>query len=228
MFAIVETVRRKRFILMPQTFSRPSRRLSHGFTIVELLIVIVVIGILSTLVLSTYANAQKSARNAARVSVASQFREGVQALIVQRGTFGDLLVQPGFLLSSCYSTGFPDVNGDGLGDCHYNSSTVIASESPAFIAEIEKISKIPDVSKYPPNIHTDGTVYRSLFVYTPIIDGVPAYAIEYSLEGHEQDCKLSPVVDFTGGNYSMNTGGRTYSGHEDDGNSTLCIIRVVD
>jgi len=55
------------------------RILYSGFTMIELLIVIAIIGILSTIVVMTYSNDQASARDAERKSDLEQYRNALEA-----------------------------------------------------------------------------------------------------------------------------------------------------
>lgn len=66
------------------TYMRTKRR-AHGFTIVELLVVIVVIGILSLLVTNTIAGAQKRARDAQRATDVGHLRTLVLAYNAANG-----------------------------------------------------------------------------------------------------------------------------------------------
>lgn len=66
---------------------------NKGFTIVELLIVIVVIGILALLVVTTYGGIQQKARNSARQSDIQAIQTQVEAYFNQNGYYpsrGDL------------------------------------------------------------------------------------------------------------------------------------------
>lgn len=60
---------------------------SKGFTIVELLIVIVVIGILATLVIVTFANVQKKGRDSQRQTDVNAITSQVEAFYAQYGYY---------------------------------------------------------------------------------------------------------------------------------------------
>ncbi len=60
---------------------------SHGFTIVELLIVIVVIGILAALVLNSYSGVQRNARNAQTAHAIEAYKKGLMAYAVLNGAY---------------------------------------------------------------------------------------------------------------------------------------------
>lgn len=68
----------------PYTNTSP---LSHGFTIVELLIVIVVIGILAALVLNTFSGAQKKARDSKRKDDISKITKALELYYVDYGRY---------------------------------------------------------------------------------------------------------------------------------------------
>jgi prepilin-type N-terminal cleavage/methylation domain-containing protein len=63
------------------------KKRNQGFTIVELLIVIVVIGILALLVITTYSGIQQKARNAKRTSDLKSLQTHIEAFFSQNGYY---------------------------------------------------------------------------------------------------------------------------------------------
>jgi prepilin-type N-terminal cleavage/methylation domain-containing protein len=63
------------------------KKRNQGFTIVELLIVIVVIGILALLVITTYSGIQAKARNSKRASDVKSLQTHVEAFFSQSGYY---------------------------------------------------------------------------------------------------------------------------------------------
>ena len=63
------------------------KKRNQGFTIVELLIVIVVIGILAALVITTYAGIQSKARNAKRQTDIQSLQTQIEAFFSQNGYY---------------------------------------------------------------------------------------------------------------------------------------------
>ncbi len=66
------------------------KKRQSGFTIVELLIVIVVIGILATLVIVTFTGIQQKARNSQRQTDINAIASHVEAYYAQTGTYPSL------------------------------------------------------------------------------------------------------------------------------------------
>ena len=66
------------------------KKRDQGFTIVELLIVIVVIGILALLVITTYGGIQAKARNAKRSSDVKSLQTQIEAFFSQNGYYPSL------------------------------------------------------------------------------------------------------------------------------------------
>jgi prepilin-type N-terminal cleavage/methylation domain-containing protein len=66
------------------------KKRSQGFTIVELLIVIVVIGILALLVITTYSGIQAKARNSKRSSDMKSLQTQLEAFFSQNGYYPSL------------------------------------------------------------------------------------------------------------------------------------------
>ena len=67
---------------------------NKGFTIVELLIVIVVIGILALLVITTYSGIQAKARNSKRASDVKSLQTQIEAYFSQNGFYPNALIDP--------------------------------------------------------------------------------------------------------------------------------------
>jgi prepilin-type N-terminal cleavage/methylation domain-containing protein len=66
------------------------KKRNQGFTIVELLIVIVVIGILALLVITTYSGIQQKARNSKRQTDAQSLQTQLEAFYSQNGYYPSL------------------------------------------------------------------------------------------------------------------------------------------
>src|SRR5438270_7984230 len=66
------------------------KKRSEGFTIVELLIVIVVIGILAALVITTYSGIQAKARNSKRQTDVNSLQTQLEAYFAQNGHYPSL------------------------------------------------------------------------------------------------------------------------------------------
>lgn len=93
----------------------------RGFTIVELLIVIVVIGVLAALTLNSFAGAQQRARNSQTLTVITAYKKAMLAYMYENGKYPDMPGQN----TACLGEGWPDTNADGVGDCF---SSILRSE----------------------------------------------------------------------------------------------------
>lgn len=89
----------------------------NGFTLVELLIVIVVIGILAAITLVAYNGIQQKAANAKTVSAVSDLKKVLMAYAAETGTYPSS--------SACVGTSYPDSNSDGQGECEYASGSIV-------------------------------------------------------------------------------------------------------
>ncbi|MBL8159358.1 prepilin-type N-terminal cleavage/methylation domain-containing protein [Candidatus Saccharibacteria bacterium] len=98
-----------------------------GFTIVELLVVIVVIGILAVIAVSSYTGAQLRAKNQQNLSTAGAY---YKALITYATDYN--AYPPDLDWWPCMGAYKNDVNNDGLGDCIWQGTTAEHSYSPNF------------------------------------------------------------------------------------------------
>lgn len=129
--------------------ARPSstifnRRRLTGFTIVELLIVIVVIGILAAITVVAFNGIQDRASNTARVSEIKEWQKLFTMYATEHGEY------PFASGSHCLGTGFPDDNGDGIGDCwDVNVAGNRRSVSAALNTKLSTYGSLPNSNRDP-------------------------------------------------------------------------------
>jgi len=102
-----------------------------GFTIVELLIVIVLIAVLAAIAVVAYNGIQVRAENAAR---ASEFKQWVKIMKAYHATNGVYPPALGATGRYCLGTGFPE------GKC---TSTALESDSVQLMSELSSVATLP-------------------------------------------------------------------------------------
>ena len=160
-------------------------RRTSGFTIVELLIVIVVIAILATITIVAYNGVQQRANNTARIAAAKQAITTLTLYMAENNAY-PLTVGTG----RCLGTGFP---GNA---CWGVDSPSPAVTTPSLLDSLSEIGSLPHVS-YPTvdmgYWHGIGPVYH--YNTNRTVDGVPnPVVVVYFLDGSNQDCGLPNIV----------------------------------
>lgn len=164
---------------------------ASGFTIVELLIVIVVIAILAAITIVSYNGIQTRARNNSKIQAASAILRVINSYVTAKGQYPPNI-------PFCLPVGTADYNSDGVPDCgNVTNPTPQASEVAATNAALaaEKISV-----SYPADPITVGTTkYVGIQItYSSGLYGVNGvlqpYFLYFFLEGSDQDCGNSASV----------------------------------
>jgi general secretion pathway protein G len=157
---------------------------TSGFTIVELLIVIVVIGILAAITIVAYNGIQARARNSQTTSAVQAYYKALVLYMTDKGSYP---IQN----DACLGQNYPN------NKCWQSYTTTASTTLDAALA--------PYLNNNPPNPSTKmmmiGTAYNQyrggiMFQYNSAktLDGKPApYALSYYLEGNVP-CTVGPVV----------------------------------
>ena len=198
----------------------------HGFTIVELLIVIVVIAVLAAITVVTYSGITQRASNAQRIAAAEQWIKSIKAYVYANGSY-PLTGSQIFCIGTNNPTDL-DVNPDV--DCGLTGNVKHDSVgTPTFnqaIATISTLPKFPSKSVDFGSYLTAGLLYRATDIYDPTGQNIPTYpTLIYALDGANQDCELGPlVVPFGGGNFVTTTAKNSAT----SGNGTGCRVMLDD
>jgi type IV pilus assembly protein PilA len=186
-------------------------RKAHGFTIVELLIVIVVIAILAAISIAAYTNIQQRAKNTAIINAASQSLKMIQAYIAEYGTYPYSVSSGTAWL--CVTTDMACI-WDGGGVAPINST---------FNTNMAKIGVLPK------SVPISGSNGNGLIVYYSsdyTSDGVSTpFTLVYWLLGTNQKCGVNGVVTVAGNALAPSTTGYT-NGLASGGTKTACRISV--
>jgi len=197
-------------------FTTPRR--SNGFTIVELLIVIVVIAILAAISIVAYNGIQQRANNSARISNAEHAVKLLSAYIV---TYGKYPYSGG---NSCIGNGFADSNTHCWG---IDSGTPSTRAALLNDTELVKVGSLPNNATPPvqtPSWKALGPVYLYNTSYTVDGNSNPLLVL-YFLDGANQDCGLAKVVKSTATNTYV-TVTASPKNSSVSGDSTTCYVAV--
>ena len=191
-------------------YQAPGERFNSndGFTIVELLIVIVVIAILAAISIVSYIGIQRSAMNTAIISAADQSLDMIQAYYTVNGEY------PAQGITACIT------HDSG---CQESSGPIEANET--FTANISTIGRPPS-SVPTSDTSRNGILYSERPGRT--FNGEPRTAIiYYYLNGVDQQCGLGDVASdwWTTGDMGPSSTGYTV-GNSGGSGKTVCVISV--
>jgi len=195
----------------------------RGFTIVELLIVIVVIGILAAITIVVYNGIQQRAHNTQTITAAKQWKQLISLYIVQNGGYAALRSGGHYCLGSGYPTDW-DINSDE--DCLKSNS--IKHTSAAVNALLAGIGSPPALT---PIISSGGVSYmgvslRQSDILDPTGQNEANYpTLWYYLDGTNQDCVLRPLIKVISGGITIDP---TATSTTNDATTTVCRVALPD
>jgi len=191
-----------------------SRGQKRGFTIIELLIVVVVIAILASIVIVAFSGIQQKARNTARIDTTKAILTSMQMYEAQNGA-GSLL--PLMTLDGtgvCIGNSAEDVDPTEAYSCRYTefSTPVMTSSAAVNQALYDALQTVAQYRlQYTPVVQENFSNIKKVTASSPFVVG-NEYAtsgvrytldggaqqdhyvlMSYRLEGNNQDCTL-PVV----------------------------------
>ena len=161
----------------------------YGFTIVELLIVIVIIGILATISVVAYSGISSNARNVARTQELKQWEKLFELYKAQNGEY-PTMPNAGY----CLGTGFPAGYGS-VPRCRSwksnNEYSYVESKNAPLMTDLKTVGTIPSGNRS--NVG-GGTVGPYVIYYSNVID------LFIVIEGSSlNDCPSGTSKDWTNG-----------------------------
>lgn len=189
----------------------------RGFTIVELLIVIVVIAILAAITIVAYNGIQQRANNSARIANAQQAIKEVTAYINAYGKYP-------FTGVSCIGNGFAAGNTKCWG---IDSATPAGRSSVFNDTELVKIGSLPN-NTTPPVQAASWQALGPVYIYSSsyTVDGAAnPLVVLYFLDGRDQECAGGRIVTSTATNtFTTVTSSPRNSGNS--GSGTMCYVAM--
>ena len=164
---------------------------AYGFTIVELLIVIVVVGILAGIAIVAYNGVQNKALNMSRYQEVMAWHKLIQAYVAQENKLPP--VTDG---SYCLGGGFPDGDGVAGGECRdfasFGATTYHETANTTLMNELKKMATtLPNG----PRKHINGTVGPYITTYPG------SYTITSVFNGNNaNECKAPMFYAWSDGN----------------------------
>lgn len=172
-----------------------------GFTIVELLIVIVIIAVLAAISIVAYKGVQQRAANTSRIASVRQYIKLLSAYAVQNnGTY------PSFTEGACFGTGY--TNGECSNAGLSTTWPATTTEQPAFNSALSSVGTIPNYLKLNSSATSSGNEVGAFIYNRGTTNETPSrsYRLVYFLQGSNQDCGIERVLRATDGSTAIGTG----------------------
>lgn len=176
---------------------------NNGFTLIELLVVITIIGILSSIVYSSFGGARASARDDVRKSDIKQLQLAVEAYRAQNGRYPEACRGP-----NVWSGGLPS-GTYRCGGSDYNFIVDIVPEYIAALPEDPSQNSLTGGQGYLYRVDSSGSAYKILAHHTVEEDIIESYDDEFAR------CPASVGVAYCGSAPHPNTYGVYSIGAED-------------
>ncbi|HEX6416766.1 MAG TPA: prepilin-type N-terminal cleavage/methylation domain-containing protein [Candidatus Saccharimonadales bacterium] len=195
-----------------------------GFTIVELLIVIVVIAVLAAVTVVAYNGIKQRADNTARIAAAKDWYKIWQTYLTQNGQYPTGTNNNHHCLGTGYAT---DFDGNADEDCYMSNN--VKHPTATLHTALRTVASLPSypVAKQTAATNTvAGISMRSHDHLDPSTPQEKQYyrMLHYWLTGNNQDCVLRPVAQAVTGGWTASSASFTAN----DGGLTRCVILLPD
>jgi prepilin-type N-terminal cleavage/methylation domain-containing protein len=200
---------------LSMTFNFRRDKNTAGFTIVELLIVIVVIGILAAITIVSYNGIQERARKTNLISAVKAYTTALNLYRIANNTYPSTQ-------TVCLGIGYIDRTSDGNPDCRWGSGNI--NPNSAFTAELDKLAKTsPRVGDYVvPNGSANVAGLYFMNDSLGMLDGLPQKDwLVYGVK--DKVCPIGPTP-LLSATYPVFTSKANDSVSEDWGSGGLCWI----
>ena len=199
-----------------------------GFTIVELLIVVVIIAILAAITIVAYNGLQDRANRTSQIQAATQIAKRINAAVVSDG----LNVGSGGL-PYCVPGTAKDTDSDGIADCSGGGTQRVAKATADSLFAAAKITGL----QFPDTVIANNNNTKSYGIQITYgsavygVDGVhQPFFLYFTIKGIDQDCGSGYSVGGKAGNDNINspltalTYKKNYSSNY--GGNTICAYTI--
>ncbi len=194
-----------------------------GFTIVEIIIVIIVIGVLAGLVMNMVNSVQVRARNTQRTDTVKKYMTALALYVAENDAYPAITTGN----TVCLGENYADVSGNSIGDCRYLSGTSSEVDSAFndqlrtyFGEELVDVSNVA-VTHNPSGGAFLGAVYSNNSALMVAGESRPHH-IFFLLEGEQQDCTVGNALSGSWPNLTVSSTGYNWSNN----GATACTISL--
>ncbi len=204
-------------------------RRPDGFTIVELLIVIVVIAILAAISIVAYNGIQQRGGNAQRIAAARDWVNAIKSYVVVNQGYPSSSSGGTFCIGTSNATNLdanPDVDCGITGNIKHDAVVATPAFNNAILTILSSLPRFPADSVLLTSSSVSGMLFRGTDTFDPTGKNIASYpTLIFALNGSDQDCVLRPLATpGEGGNFtavSTKNSGSYASG-------TLCRVILPD
>lgn len=176
------------------------RKRSTGFTIVEMIVVVVIIGIIAGIALVSYRGVQDRAKNSQTISAAEQWLKALQIYQARNGGLPTTVS----CLGANYNYNSDNAGSSGIGQCRQDNSTVGVTTSSTFYTAMQPYITGNPTPAMVSAVNNSTYWYRGLYYY---IGAGNAARLDFVLTPASGGCP-SKLADLP-----MNSGGTTSDGN---------------
>ncbi|MNH75243.1 Type II secretion system protein G precursor [compost metagenome] len=167
------------------------KKTTSGFTIVELLIVIVTIGVIASIAIVAYNGIQTRAQNTRLLSAFDTYEKALRQYKALNGNY-PAYTPPGSELYACLGTSFPATADFALDKCYvYNGTNYATKSTQVNTALLTVLSGLPDTSSYVLHLSSGGDTYHLRGIH--YLSGGLSASLMYYIQGNQTCGRGTPT-----------------------------------